>query len=190
MYYPLSQIQTNLYTDGNSPNLLKYVSNNQAYIGYYWKTSDGKYFSGKTPQDALSEPLILVFQDKLTPTTTIFASGYTRIKSAKIKNIIQNYTPQPTTDEYNAGEFVRYFYKKTNELLYMEINKDDYFNLAKKNPQYDYSLYIPFYIHWKLTGDKEQVYNINKNIVQLTIQRQNLYQFDKFLKEDYLKFYK
>lgn len=190
MYYPQSQIQTNLYTDGNTPVSLVYAFNNQVYIGFYWKTSRGEYFSGKTPQDINSQPLKIVTQNKSTSTTTVFASRYTQLKSIKIKTIIQGYTPQPTQDDYNTGEFVRYFYKKANELKYLEISKDNYFNLVKKNPQYDFTLYIPFYIHWQLTGNEEQVYTTNRNMVQLTMQRQNLYQFDKFLKEDYLKFYK
>ena len=49
-YYPLSQIKTNLYTNGN-----EYVLNpndiSTMYSGYYWKTSDGKIYTGKTPQD-------------------------------------------------------------------------------------------------------------------------------------------
>jgi hypothetical protein len=190
MYYPSSQIQTNLYTDGNTPVILVYASNNQVYVGFYWTTSKGEYFSGKTPQDATSQPLKIATQDKSTSTTTVFSSRYTQIKPVKTKTIIQNYISQPTQSDYDTGEFVRYFYKKVNESKYMEISKDDYFNLVKRNPQYDSALHIPFYIHWKLTGNKEQVYNTNKNIVQLAIQRQNLYQFDIFLKEDYLKFYK
>ena len=49
-YYPLSQITSNLYTNGLEYAVdLKNPSN--SYSGYYWKTSDGKYFTGKTPQD-------------------------------------------------------------------------------------------------------------------------------------------
>jgi hypothetical protein len=193
MYYPLSQIQTNLYTNGNE---LIVASTKIAYSGYYWKTSKGEYFSGKTPQDLPSQKLVLSnTQPEASPanvnaSTTTVPSIYSILKLSQPKIIINSYFPQPTQDEYNAGEFVRYFYKKVNELIYMEINKDDYFNLANRNPQYDYALYVPFYTHWQLTGNKEQVYNTNKNMVQLTMQRQSLYQFDKFLKEDYLKFYK
>ena len=51
MYYPASQIKTNIYTNGTE---LVIKSDNQKYIGYYYKTSDGKYFSGKTPDDKIS----------------------------------------------------------------------------------------------------------------------------------------
>jgi hypothetical protein len=51
-------------------------------------------------------------------------------------------------------------------------------------------MYLPFYIHWQLTGNEQDVYNINQNTVSLTMQRQNLYQFDDYLKKDFLKFFK
>lgn len=46
MYYPKSQIQTNLYTNGGE----YYLKGKQSsYIGYYWKTSQNKYYTGRTP---------------------------------------------------------------------------------------------------------------------------------------------
>lgn len=191
MYYPLSQIQSNLYTSGNEFAL---ASTGASYTGYYWKTSKGEYFSGKTPQDLPSQKLVLINTQSqttaVTQTITVPSVYSSILKQSQSKIILQSLYPQPTQDDYNAGEFVRYFCKKTNELKYLEISKDNYFALSNKDPQYDYALYLPFYIHWQLTGEKEQVYSINKNMVQLTMQRQNLYQFDKFLKENYLKFYK
>ena len=55
MYYPLSQITSNLYTNGG-----EYIieATNALYRGYYWKTSQGKYFTGKNPQDGLIQKLI------------------------------------------------------------------------------------------------------------------------------------
>jgi hypothetical protein len=57
MYYPLSQIISNLYTNGEE---FTFISNGLPYIGYYWKTSNEKYYSGKTPQDLPNEELILI----------------------------------------------------------------------------------------------------------------------------------
>jgi len=55
MYYPLSQTITNLYTNGNE---FTYINSTQIYTGYYWKTSSGKIYTGKTPQDANIQELI------------------------------------------------------------------------------------------------------------------------------------
>ena len=48
MYFPKSQIKTNLNTNGR---FLRYVLSKEEYKGYYFETSTGEYYSGKTPQD-------------------------------------------------------------------------------------------------------------------------------------------
>ena len=53
-----------------------------------------------------------------------------------------------------------------------------------------YQYYQQFDIPWQLTGDETQVYKVNKNIVELTMKQQKLPMFDKYIKEDYLKYYK
>jgi hypothetical protein len=49
---------------------------------------------------------------------------------------------------------------------------------------------LTFTITWILTGNKEQVAKINKNIVELASFRQKLFRFGDYLKFDYLKYYK
>ena len=44
-------------------------------------------------------------------------------------------------------------------------------------------------INWKLTGSKEDVFRVNRNIVEIAINRNKLYKFDDYLKKDYLKFW-
>jgi len=57
-YYPKSQIKTNLYAE--SGKFVK-ASDNTPYVGYYWQTSQGEYWSGKTPQDIPTIKLIPFF---------------------------------------------------------------------------------------------------------------------------------
>jgi glycosyltransferase involved in cell wall biosynthesis len=162
-------------------------------FNFVMQKSKGEYFTGKTPQDLPSQTLIKIKVQQSSNsalTTVTLNSTYSKLKSNKDYTVIQYYPTQPTLQDYTVGEFVRYFCKKTNELKYIEIDKNAYTSLANKNGQYDYNLYIPFYIHWQLTGNKQDVYNVNQNIVNLTMQRQKLYQFDNYLKEDYLKFFK
>jgi len=47
-YYPKSQIKTNQYSNGT----LFVLTSGVVYTGYYYQTSDGRYFSGKNPQKA------------------------------------------------------------------------------------------------------------------------------------------
>jgi hypothetical protein len=199
MYYPKSQIQANLYTNGN-----EYViaSSNEIYAGYYWKTSSGKFFTGKTPEDTPSVELKL--KSKLenvstipSSTTTVFNSEFTTREYNSIKQIQTPsplllptyYLPQPTEQDYQVGEFQRYFVKKTNELIYTEVNKDTHDKIQGNDPQWLWPLYIPFSLPWNISSDKLQVAKTNKNIVDLTIQRLKLYKFNEYLRNDYLKFY-
>jgi hypothetical protein len=197
MYYPKSQIKTNLYTNGGEFAL---ITTNQEYIGYYWSTSTGKNYSGKTPDDIDVVELITLPQK--SPSTSnsisnyIVTTGlneyYNNIKQLKSQTLFlpTYYQPQPTQQDYQIGEFRRYFTKKTNELLYTEVSKDTYDNILNKNSQWLWQDYLAFNIPWSISGDKLTVAKTNKNIVDLTMQRLNLYKFNDYLRNDYLKFYK
>ena len=197
MYYPLSQITSNLYTNGNE---FAYLSNNQPYVGYYWKTSKGKYYTGKTPQDTpISELILLSFneanasqlidsyynQDEITPVR------YVDLTNPPPAALLPSYSPTfPTQQDYTNGEMRRYFCKKTNEIIYLEISKDTYDKLVDQDPKILYQLYLPFNLPWQLTGSKEQVFTTNKNIVELTSVRQKLPMLMEYLKMDFTKYYK
>ena len=208
-YYPLSQITSNLYTNGLEYAVdLKNPSN--SYSGYYWKTSDGKYFTGKTPQDTPCIELFVIpnleggengdsaFSQVTINNVTVFEGdplidNYLRLKNISpttVTSIPPYYSPQPTQSDYQTGEFRRYFCKKTNEIQYTEISEATYALLSSKDPQILWQLYFPFYIPWSLTGTKEQVARVNKNIVDLTMKNLKLPRFNDYLKNDYTKYYK
>jgi hypothetical protein len=202
MYYPLSQIKTNLYTNGGEYVLFNTKEN---YIGYYWKTSDGKIYTGKTPQDPPASELILADTNPINPVaqnsnipvilnqnnfenTTYF--NLKNINTFEIALTPTYYPTQPTQQDYQIGEFRRYFCKKTNEIQYIEISKDQFDLLVAKDPQILWQLYFPFFIPWDITGTKEQVARVNKNIVDLTMKNLRLPRFNDYLKNDYTKYYK
>jgi hypothetical protein len=195
MYYPLSQITPNLYTNGDE---FAYVSNNLPYTGYYFKTSTGKYYTGRTPSDAPNlEITFLTSQqtntsDNVNNTVTVIDPIYYYLNKSPNTNTVYlpTYFPTlPTPQDYQNGEFRRYFCKKTNELTYIEINNDTYTKLITKDPTIEYSLYFGFNISWTLTGDKQKVAQTNKNIVEIAMKRQQLYKFDEYLRQDYTKYY-
>jgi hypothetical protein len=201
MYYPLSQITPNLYTNGKE---LAYQSNKQPYIGYYWKASDGKFFTGKTPQDTSSEELIIYTPEdnvEVSVATNGDLSYYNQFdfNTSEYLNLVSPppppfsplYSPTiATQQDYQIGEFRRYFCKKTNEIVYLEISKDTYDKLTKKDSTILYQLYQPFNLPWKLTGDKSQVFITNKNITELTIKNLKLPMFSEYLKNDFIKYHK
>ena len=206
MYYPKSQIKTNLYTNGD-----QYVvkSTQQPYVGYYWTTSDGKIFTGKTPQDKAIAELIPVtntiseaysnltseafdYSSTYLNSTISLSDSYSKLNSklSSPKLLPLSFNPQPTSADYEIGEFTRFFCKKTNETTYTEINQDTYNKLINRDTSYLWQLYIPIKYQWAIKGDQEKVYNINKNITQYMMVKFKLPMLDKFLKEDYLKFWK
>jgi hypothetical protein len=202
MYYPLSQIKTNLYTNGGEYVLFNTKEN---YIGYYWKTSDGKIYTGKTPQDPPASELILADTNPINPVAQnsnipviLNQNNFENTTYFNLKNIntfeislTPVYSPtQPTQQDYQIGEFRRYFCKKTNEIQYIEISKDQFDLLVAKDPQILWQLYFPFFIPWDITGTKEQVARVNKNIVDLTIKNLRLPRFNDYIKNDYTKYYK
>tara|TARA_R110000868_G_scaffold168808_3_gene403654 strand:+ start:6452 stop:7084 length:633 start_codon:yes stop_codon:yes gene_type:complete len=208
MYYPQSQIIVNLYTNGQE-FIIK--SSKENYIGNYWKTSDGKYFTGKTPESKNIQELIInastinsnqlssISSETLpTPTGVYLNDSYTinaeysklNSKLAKVNKIPTSFNPQLTQSDYDLGEFTRYFCKKTNELYYVEINKDTYTKLIGKDPNYLWQLYIPFKYQWIISGEEKQTYTINKNVTNYMIVKFKFNALNQFLKEDYLKFWK
>jgi hypothetical protein len=100
------------------------------------------------------------------------------------------YNPNvPTQQDYQIGEYRRYFCIKTNEIIYIEINQNTFDKLVSKSQDILWSLYQPFDIPWNLTGTKEQVATVNRNIVLLTMKNLLLPQFDAYLKFDFTKYY-
>lgn len=201
MYYPLSQITPNLNTNGGE---FAYANTKQEYKGYYYKTSKEEYFTGKTPQDGPNELLIKFSLDggaDITIQNNIYSfintdnfevNKYINLsKQSSIAASPPIFSPTlPTQQDYVNGEMRRYFCKKTNEIIYLEVNKDTYDKLVGQDSQILWQLYLPFNLPWQLTGSKEQVFTTNKNIVELTSVRQKLPMLMEYLKMDFTKYYK
>jgi hypothetical protein len=204
MYYPKSQIKTNLYTNGGEYIL---STSKIEYKGYYYKVSSGKLYSGKNPTDKpnilLSLPKELVTYD---PTNVlnlpnfdniIFYDGVTSNIYDLTKNIDTNQTrlipsfnpTLPTPQEKQNGQYTRYFCKKTNELKYLEIDKETHTKLQAKDLQIAWDLYEPASLLWVIKGNQETVFNTNKAAVFKIEQNQRWNGFSQYFKENYLKYY-
>ena len=75
MYIPLNRIITNLYT---TPGEFIYKNSKNPYNGYYWKSYDGKIFTGKNPNDSPSEELIYtsISQDFIINDNIVYSEIY------------------------------------------------------------------------------------------------------------------
>jgi hypothetical protein len=204
MYYPKSQIKTNLYTNGSE---LVTTTNNQLYQGYYYETSNGQLFTGKNPQDG---PNILLSRQNLTtlydPTNvldnpdfdnTIYYYNVTDINYNDATNtdtnqvrIIPSFNPTLPTDQDKVnGQFNRYFCKKNNEIKYLEINQDTYQKLQNKDPKIAWDLYTPAIVLWIIQGNQNQVFLSNKATVQALEQNIPWYGFSQYFQDKFLKYY-
>jgi hypothetical protein len=217
MYIPKSKIKTNLYTNGGE---LLLTPNLTDYIGYYWSTYNGEFFTGKTPNDIPKQKLILKTNSQFSPENSNFLSSKIAIfdyvatvdeqlsqntnfglvsNYLKLKNITQGNSKEleiptpyyyiPNESDYLLGEIQRYFCKRSNQNIYIEISKEYYNKLLNKDVSVLYTLYIPFTIPWQISGDKNSVIKTNYNIVKQAELKQDLPGLSKYL-NNYLKFYK
>jgi len=201
MYYPKSQITTNLYTNGGE---FIYVKSKLSYTGYYFAVSSGKYYTGKNISDRPNEELKFInikdtpinpdYPNDVSTSILVIDPIYSYLKNNIDLNVpifIPMYSPSvPTENDYQTGEYRRYFCKKVNEIIYVEINKNTYNKLKAKDKGIAWQQYLYFNTPWQLTGDKEKVFKTNRDIVTLTMKSQKLPMFDMYLKEDYTKYYK
>lgn len=205
MYYPLSQITTNLTAVSGE---FTFINNGEGYIGSYFSTSDGKYYTGKNPQDGPNDELALTIVTKNTnledaesgvalvtnnrTTQTIAPTRYINSLKFPLNQAIPpaSSIPFPTEEEYQTGEFVRYFLKKTNTSIYMEVNEETYINYNNKNPNTQYPLYTPIKINWDLTGNPLDTYKVNKNITLLKENQENLLGFSFSFRGKFVKYYR
>jgi hypothetical protein len=196
MYYPLSQITPNLYANGGE---FQIKSTGTPYTGYYFKTSTRQYFTGRNQND---NPVIEIIpynasfttdntQTILPEVTTLRSPIYNSIKPIGTNQVFNPvYNPNiPTQQDYQIGEYRRYFCKKTNEIIYLEINQNTFDKLVLQSPDIYWQYYLPFFLPWNLTGVKEQVATVNRNIVLLTMKDLSLPQFDAYLNFDFIKYY-
>jgi hypothetical protein len=209
MYYPKSQIKTNLYTRGKE---FVFSDTNQEYRGYYYITSTGQVYSGKTPSDPTSQPLQSSGQNvsdtatqqrdvepefigSLIEDASFYLLPLSYINSTSLDVGSSPLPPKqtypiPTENDYKLGEFQRYFLKKSNELKFIEISLEDYRKYTTQDRNVMFELYTPIQINWILTGEEKQVYQVNQGIVARTEREQNLPGFTQYFRGRFTQFYK
>jgi hypothetical protein len=200
MYYPKSQVKTNLYTNGGKYSL---QGSTESYVGYYYETSDGRVFTGRTPADVPSTELIFypnpsdtsfLNGDEYSSFYVVEDRGYLQSTSLQLRGSApsapkQSY-PIVTENDYKLGEFQRYFLKKGNETKFLEISLEDYRKYVNQDSDVMFELYVPIQINWILTGDKDQVYKVNQSIVSRAEREQNLPGFTQYFRDRFTQFYK
>jgi hypothetical protein len=175
-YFPKNKIKTNLYTRGQE---FIFLTTKENYTGYYHKLYNGKFFTGKTPNDPNLAELI-----------SLIRSSNQINSDAAIQTNPGFYPLAPTSQDYKNGEFVRYFICRRNQPLFVEINKATFTQYVQKDSTVSWRLYKPFSLFWVLTGDINQVAQTNKNVTEFTEQKEKVDGLSLYLKENWTQYYK
>jgi hypothetical protein len=208
-YYPKSQIKTNLYTNGgelvyksNNQSYTGYYFKTSKEKYYTGKSpNDGTpveliQFNSSIADNnsSIPNPSIQISElnsnRAITPVNDvpIQPDGIpypTQVDSRSYPNKIQlrfiplYYKTQPTPEELRLGKYNRYFCKKNNELIYLEISKETYTKLINQDPQIAYDLYTPTSILWQNQP------TLNFNAVKLIEQNLNWYGFSQYFKGNF-----
>ena len=159
-YYPSFRVKTNQITRGGA-----FYVNGKPYVGLYYSTYDGKFFTGPNPNIGPNEELtnfssydvantgLQTLQDSQgnTKFVTGLASISTNVNSAQ-KNIVSYFT-RPIQSDYNLGYIDRFFVKQKNNNGYItEVSPTQYTEIVNGAVGYNVSLLQTLSIRWKLTG--------------------------------------
>jgi hypothetical protein len=195
MYFPKSQIQTGFFSN----NDLAISETKSLYVGPYFKTSDGRSYSGKEPNDGRN--VLLTPTSELNTTANVNLPGNDvyqdprfnapnlaySILSGKTKNNPPyspiSYFPILTQDNKENGEFTRYFAKKSNQNIYTETSATNYLLSV------DSALYLNFELQWVISGEKENVRQINAKQIGFVEKNLQIDGLGGFLRFNYLQFY-
>ena len=194
MYFPKSQIITDLYTNGNE---FIFPNTTNEYVGNYFQTSDGKFYTGKNPNDP---PIREIIKSEGTPTQDVEEqniNSYTteagvylvpEVYAFNTKLNVNASPPSPpiqvinlpTEKNYNLGEFQRYFASKNNEIKYTEIDLKQFNKFQNEEPDVDFNLYKVFSLPWLISGNRNDVTNVNQKTIQRIAKNFNLPGFPSY----------
>lgn len=204
MYFPKSQIKSNQYSNGE----LYVKTTKQPYIGYYWSVSNGQCFAGRTPNSVQNNIELVKFKNETSLSPSLEPAynengpriiwsdnviDYLKlnkdIDSSRLPRVPNYNAPQPTNEDYKNKEINRYFCKKNNESLFIEVSKTTYEKLIREDDTLDYQSYFPFSIPWLISGEQNNVAIVNKNTIDYAESKQQAQGLAKYIKNNYLQFY-
>ncbi len=205
MYFPKSKIIPDQYTNGGE---LAYKKSGTSYEGSYHILANGSVFTGKNPNDGVPQELVFTpaynkpvgTQDnsfKISPTSLAKLYDFTASKLPYDKIRLPQTKEYPPTSllepQYvkpvpQYPSFIRYFVKRANNSLFVELDKPQYDKFAGNDKNYNWASYIPFQLFWTTAGETpERISQINRNMVTLAEQRQNLTGLSLYI-TDYTEF--
>jgi hypothetical protein len=173
-YYPDSKVLKNRNSSGGE----FLDGSGKEYRGKYYTTYDGKNFSGPSPEIGPSKPLQkikdydsspIISSLNLTDAQKENLAAKTNVSTNRILGKPNSHYPQPTSEDYTRGYVIRYFAKKINDTIIIEISEEEYNNISNGTTDYNIRLYQTTKILWKITGplksQRKSQYNIIPGII-------------------------
>jgi hypothetical protein len=122
------------------------------YIGMYYRYRGGNAFTGASPTDPTTQPLLpydVNFQIKKT-----YTASAKRLQSRDFEALTPS-TPLPDASDYESGYWTRYFARHANDTnVLFEINKAA-FDRWQSSTALERDFYEAVTVQWKLTGKRE-----------------------------------
>ena len=156
------------------------------YAGAYHEDFTGTAYTGKD-QYSSDKRLLIKNPSKNQQQTNVLpsreANEYARLNPVnqelyKFGTDPEPFTPNPTGDDYKRGKITRYFAKKRNQTpaYIIETTQSVFNDLTNKSGRYNYALWEPIQLFWKITGPirdsrdefgviQAGIYNTNERIV-------------------------
>jgi len=148
LFYTAEEITKNLYTSGKE---LMYQEGTE-YIGPYHSYSTGELYTGNIWSSKQSIKLIPYIR------RDVLNNVYRSLKSINISTkSIPRHKPNIIQSDKTTGYIVRYFLKKINEEIIIEVSKDTYKQWKQGN--IDKKLYIGVELNWYITGNIEDTFD-------------------------------
>ncbi len=159
-YYPKSRIITGLKANNGEFK----TPDGKEYIGDYFITYEGNYFAGKNPQDTLVRPLVKITTPTHSPNLIVSKDSlvFNKLNAKKI-NILEFqeptlFYPVPNENDYKNNKIIRYFAKQRTprQFQLIEIDKTTYDDLINRGGIYNYPLWKPTSLFWRISNSLEK----------------------------------
>jgi len=157
-YYTIDEITSNLYTSGKE--LMK--TDGAEYIGLYHRYNTGEIYSQATWNPSLSVQLITYVDKKQQNNGN---STYKTLRPNVNVSFFAPLTAPPaiTAENIKTGLIQRYFIKRYDQSLILEISQETY--KEWQNNIVDKNLFTAASIKWKIKGEQnDRVTDFNINV--------------------------
>ena len=161
LFYPKGEQILGLLTAGKEWMLHE---DNKEYKGPYHKFTDGVVMTGGAPSKR--SKYLIPYKD-LTTKDAVASEVYRGLTTVKVDKFIapRYHYPRVREKDQSTGYIDRYFVQKSNNpasATIMEINKDQYDKVAKKNKlAINGKLYTKFQLRWKIIGNEDEIKKTN-----------------------------